>query len=99
MVGDEAEAEAWAISNGHPEPTNVPSIARSIARLPKANPTPPRIVIVTHGAESTTVVSAQNPNAPRNYPVQPLREEDIIDTNAAGDAFAGTNSGSENKKY
>jgi adenosine kinase len=89
IISNEAEAEAWAICNGHPEPTNKLSIAKSIALLPKANSTPPRIVIITHGAQSTTVVSADDPDVPRVYPVQPLKEEEIVDTNAAGDAFAG----------
>lgn len=65
------------------------SVAKSIALLPKVNATPARIVIITHGAQSTTIVSADNPDVPKIYPVQPLKEEDIVDTNAAGDAFAG----------
>ncbi|KAJ4470848.1 Ribokinase-like protein [Lentinula aciculospora] len=88
IVSNEAEAEAWAVSNGHPEPTNMSVVAKAIALLPKANTIPPRIVVVTQGALSTTVVSADD-FAPKIYPVQPLREEEIVDTNAAGDAFAG----------
>ncbi|KAE9397421.1 Ribokinase-like protein [Gymnopus androsaceus JB14] len=73
IISNEAEAEAWATINNHPDPTNYA----------------PRIVIITHGAKSTTAVSAQEPDVPRVYPVQPLKEEEIVDTNAAGDAFAG----------
>ncbi|KAJ3984917.1 Ribokinase-like protein [Lentinula detonsa] len=89
IISNEAEAEAWAASNDHTEPTNISSVAKAIALLPKANVASPRIVIVTHGAQSTTVVSAENPDAPKIFPVQPLKEEEIVDTNAAGDAFAG----------
>jgi len=90
IISNEAEAEAWATANNHPDPTNMPFVAKSIALLPKVNiTTTPRIVIITHGAKSTTVVSAQEPDVPRVYPVQPLKEEEIVDTNAAGDAFAG----------
>ncbi|KAJ3739706.1 Ribokinase-like protein [Lentinula detonsa] len=89
IISNEAEAEAWAASNDHTEPTNISSVAKAIALLPKANVASPRIVIVTHGAHSTTVVSAENPDAPKIFPVQPLKEEEIVDTNAAGDAFAG----------
>ncbi|KIK71506.1 hypothetical protein GYMLUDRAFT_66705 [Collybiopsis luxurians FD-317 M1] len=88
IISNEAEAEAWATSNLHPEPTNMSSIAKALALLPKANPSPPRIVIITHGSQSTTVVSADNVDNARIYPVQPMKEE-IVDTNAAGDAFAG----------
>ncbi|KAF9071978.1 Ribokinase-like protein [Rhodocollybia butyracea] len=89
LICNSAEAQAWAEALAYPEPTNIPFIAKTIALLPKVNATLPRIVIITHGAQSTTVVSANNPDVPRIYPVQPLKEEDIVDTNAAGDAFAG----------
>ncbi|KAJ3836253.1 Ribokinase-like protein [Lentinula raphanica] len=89
IISNEAEAEAWAVSNNHAEPTNMSLVAKAIALHPKANPTPPRIVIITHGAHSTTVVCADKPDRPKIYPVPSLKEEEIVDTNAAGDAFAG----------
>ncbi|KAJ4471727.1 adenosine kinase [Lentinula edodes] len=89
IISNEAEAEAWAASNDYPDPTNMPAVAKAIALLPKANATPPRIVIITHGAHSTTLVSADTPDTPKTYPVHPLKEEEIVDTNAAGDAFSG----------
>ncbi|KAF5384027.1 hypothetical protein D9757_006944 [Collybiopsis confluens] len=89
IISNEAEAEAWAASNGYRVPMNMPSIAKAIALLPKANPSPPRTVIITHGSQSTTVVSVDQVDVPRIYPVEPLKEEEIVDTNGAGDAFAG----------
>lgn len=44
---------------------------------------------MTHGAESTVVVTSDAPDAPKIYSVHALKYEDIIDTNGAGDAFAG----------
>ncbi|KAJ7147976.1 Ribokinase-like protein [Mycena filopes] len=89
IIGNEAEAEAWASANGHPEPKNVTAVARSIASLPKSNASRPRIVIFTQGAESTVLVSSAEPDAPKVFAVQPLQAADIVDTNGAGDAFAG----------
>lgn len=40
-------------------------------------------------AESTTVVSSAEPDAPRVFDVHPLADAQIVDTNGAGDAFAG----------
>lgn len=51
----------------------------------------PRTVVFTHGAEPTLMVVA---DASRvwsidTYPIIPIKKEDIVDTNAAGDAFVG----------
>ena len=56
---------------------------------PKTNPARPRIVIFTHGAEETVVVSSAEPDRVRTYKVDKLAEGEIVDTNGAGDAFAG----------
>ncbi|KAJ7664913.1 Ribokinase-like protein [Mycena rosella] len=89
VIGNEAEAEAWAGANGIPEPKNMAAVAKAIAILPKSNASRPRIVVITQGAESTILVSSAAPDAPKMFAVHPLTEAEIVDTNGAGDAFAG----------
>jgi len=89
MIGNEAEAEAWANAIGLPNAKDLPAIARSIALLPKSNPSRPRIVIFTQGALHTVVVSSDKPDSPKIFPVDSLADGKIVDTNGAGDAFAG----------
>ena len=91
IIGNEAEAEAWASATGSPGdlPRDLPAIARSIALLPKSNTSYPRIVIFTQGAHDTVVVTSDEPDIPRLFPINPLRDDQIVDTNGAGDAFAG----------
>lgn len=57
--------------------------------LSKSNTSRPRIVVITQGAESTVLVSSAEPDSPKVYAVHPLTEAQIVDTNGAGDAFAG----------
>jgi len=89
VIGNESEAEAYASANGLPSTTDLPAIAKSIASLPKVNASRPRIVVLTHGAESTVLVSSADVENPKVYPVAKLSEDQIVDTNGAGDAFAG----------
>ncbi|KAJ7508492.1 carbohydrate kinase PfkB [Mycena galericulata] len=89
VFGNEAEAEAWASATGLPEPKNMAAVAKAIAMLPKSNSSRPRIVVITQGAESTVLVSSAEPDSPKVYAVHPLTAEQIVDTNGAGDAFAG----------
>ncbi|THH18626.1 hypothetical protein EW146_g2397 [Bondarzewia mesenterica] len=88
IIGNESEAAAWASASGLPD-NDIPSIAKSLASLPKSNPSRPRIVIITQGPSSTILVSSTEPNEPKIFPVDALSDTDIIDTNGAGDAFAG----------
>lgn len=88
VIGNEAEAEAWASANGLADVKDLAAIAKAIALLPKANASRPRTVVFTHGAESTVVLSADKAEA-TVYPVHALTDAEIIDTNGAGDAFAG----------
>jgi len=100
LFGNESEAAAYAEANGLPT-TSVPDIAKALAALPKSNASRPRLVVITQGADSTIVASSEpgdsktlpnltpeDPN-PKVYPVQKLASEKIIDTNGAGDMFAG----------
>ena len=89
VIGNEAEAEAWASANGYPDPKDLPGIARTIALLPKSNPSRHRVVVFTQGAQHTVVVTADKPNEPKIFPVDVLSDDQIVDTNGAGDAFAG----------
>ncbi|TFK97753.1 adenosine kinase [Pterulicium gracile] len=89
IFGNESEAEAYASANGLSDTKDIAAIARSIAVLPKSNPSRPRVVVFTQGADSTIVVSSAEPDAPKVFKVTKLTNEQIVDTNGAGDAFAG----------
>jgi len=89
LIGNESEAEAWASANGLPDPKDLPAVAKALARQPKSNPTRDRVVIITHGAEATIAVSSSTPDDHKTYAVNALKNEEIVDTNGAGDAFAG----------
>ena len=87
IIGNEAEAASWASANKLPAEAKLEVIAKALATQPKANSSRPRLVIFTHGAESTIVVSSAEPDSPKVYPVNKVGH--IVDTNGAGDAFAG----------
>ncbi|KAI0271445.1 adenosine kinase [Gloeopeniophorella convolvens] len=89
VIGNETEAEAWASAAGLPNKDDIPAIAKSIATLPKSNASRPRTVIITQGPSSTIVVSATDPESHKVFPVDRLQDSQIVDTNGAGDAFAG----------
>ena len=86
VIGNEAEAEAYAKSILKSDTTNIAEIAKGIAGYPKANARP-RVVVITQGPESTIVVDGAKPA--KVFPVTPIANELIVDTNGAGDAFAG----------
>jgi len=88
VIGNESEAAAWASAVGLPNKDDIPAIAKLIATLPKSNPSRSRTVIITQGSASTIVVEAAEPE-PKVFPVTRLEDEQIVDTNGAGDAFAG----------
>ncbi|KAH6874980.1 adenosine kinase [Coprinopsis sp. MPI-PUGE-AT-0042] len=89
VIGNEAEAEAWGAANGLPDPKDLVAVAKSIAALPKTNASRPRTVVFTQGAKSTVAVTADKPEEPKWFEVQALTDDQIVDTNGAGDAFAG----------
>lgn len=88
VIGNESEAAAWASAVGLPDKNDIRAIAKSIAALPKSNPSRPRTVIITQGSESTVVVAATE-DKPKIFPVDRLEDGKIVDTNGAGDSFAG----------
>ncbi|KAF8326394.1 Ribokinase-like protein [Cantharellus anzutake] len=86
IIGNESEAVAWAEASGLPS-KDLGEIATALANFKKINAETPRTVVITNGAEPTTAVTAGSPA--KTYPVQAIPPEKIVDTNGAGDAFAG----------
>ncbi|KAK2461401.1 hypothetical protein APHAL10511_005864 [Amanita phalloides] len=89
IICNETEAESWAAASGLPNTKDVAEIAKAIALLPKTNASRPRTVIVTQGENPTVLVTSSEPDIPRIYQVEKLDSSKIVDTNGAGDAFAG----------
>lgn len=46
-------------------------------------------MVITQGSEDVLVAFTGQPSEFRRYPVHKLSEEQIVDTNGAGDAFVG----------
>ena len=89
LIGNEAEAEAWASANGLPDPKDLPAVAKALAQQPKSNPIRDRIVVFTRGAQPTITVRSSSLDKVKTYAVNAIKDEEIIDTNGAGDAFVG----------
>ncbi|KIJ13768.1 hypothetical protein PAXINDRAFT_170090 [Paxillus involutus ATCC 200175] len=88
IIGNESEAQQYAATVMYVKTTDLVVIAKGIAAYRKEN-SRPRIVIITHGPESTILVSSEDPDNAKVYGVEPIPSEEIVDTNGAGDAFAG----------
>lgn len=88
VLGNESEAAAWAAAHEITE-SNTVEIAKLIAALPKRNKRRPRVVVITQGPNHTIVVSSDSSGTVKEYPVKPAAAADIVDTNGAGDSFAG----------
>ncbi|XP_022319650.2 uncharacterized protein LOC111122288 isoform X1 [Crassostrea virginica] len=84
LFGNESEAETFAKENNFGT-TNIAEIALKIAALPKED-NKPRTVVITQGS-GPTVVAKEGKTT--EYPVIAIADEDIVDTNGAGDAFVG----------
>jgi len=87
LIGNESEALAYAKSHDWTT-TEVSSIAKTLSDLPKKNTARPRVVVITQGTEPT-IVAVQGQSAVETFPVWKIDDADIVDTNGAGDAFAG----------
>lgn len=82
LIANESEAAAYAEAQGLDcAATDLPAIARHIVG-DDANKT----VIFTHGLEPTVVTTTKGSTT---IDVHPLEKSKIVDTNGAGDAFAG----------
>ncbi|ORY23820.1 adenosine kinase [Naematelia encephala] len=99
LIGNESEAAAYAEAAGMEKDTPLAQVATNLAAASKSNASRPRLVIVTQGASSTLVASSSPSVSPSNlkledenpktYPVPKLAADKIVDTNGAGDMFAG----------
>ena len=78
-----SEAMGWGI-------TDLKEIAIKLARYEKKT-VRPRTVAFTNGSDPTIIVVADSCRvwSVDEYPVIPIKKEDIVDTNGAGDAFVG----------
>ncbi|KAF8533636.1 Ribokinase-like protein [Trichophaea hybrida] len=90
LIGNEAEAVAYAESHDL-KTTDITKIAKAIAVLPKKNTARPRVVVITQGTLPTIVVTSDvgADLKVQTFPIREVKSEDIVDTNGAGDAFAG----------
>ncbi|GAA5861812.1 hypothetical protein JCM8547_008560 [Rhodosporidiobolus lusitaniae] len=99
LIGNESEAEAYSESHEW-DTKDIATIASKLASLPKHNQSTPRLVVITQGSSSTIVASAPPASGsdaltnglsknPKTYPVDKMDPKEIVDTNGAGDAFAG----------
>ncbi|KAF2843663.1 Ribokinase-like protein [Patellaria atrata CBS 101060] len=90
VIGNETEARSYAASHALGT-EDVTEIAKSMAKLPKQNTKRPRTVVITQGTEPT-VAAVYKDGAEvevHTFPVHPIDKTKIVDTNGAGDAFAG----------
>jgi len=84
LFGNESEATAFGQKQAYTD-TSPQAVAEKIAALPKASARA-RTVIITQGKDATIVVHNGKVTL---YPVPPLKPEEIVDVNGAGDAFTG----------
>jgi len=85
LFGNELEAESFAEAHQLPS-KDLKAVALRLARLPKENGKRGRLVVFTQGAKPTIVIQE---GRVLEFPVVPISEKDIVDTNGAGDAFVG----------
>jgi len=87
IIGNETEAGAYATAHDLGT-TDITAIAKHLANLPKKNDNRKRVVILTQGT-LPTIIAIQGEEETQSFPVHLIAEDDIVDTNGAGDAFAG----------
>merc|ERR1719422_2601852 len=83
--GNESEADEFAKSNDLGT-TDRKEIAKKIAEMKKENASRKRTVVITQGRDPAIVVTN---GEVKEYPVIPIPEKDIVDSNGAGDSFVG----------
>jgi bifunctional ADP-heptose synthase (sugar kinase/adenylyltransferase) len=84
LFGNETEALTFAKTESWSE-TDIPSIAKKLAALPKEG-SKPRTVVITQGCDPTIVcVNGEI----TQYPILKLSPKKLVDTNGAGDAYVG----------
>lgn len=85
VFGNETEAATFA-KEQNLGTEDLKQIALKIAALPKENDKRPRVAIITQGDKPTLVAQGGEVS---EFSVIPIKDEDIVDTNGAGDAFVG----------
>ena len=84
VFGNESEAAIHGKEQGWGE--DVATVALKVAAMPKKSGSRPRVVVFTQGKDPTLVACGGVVNS---YPVPPLSDDMLVDTNGAGDAFVG----------
>ncbi|EDO43711.1 predicted protein [Nematostella vectensis] len=85
LFGNETEALVFAKEQNF-KTEDLKEIILKMSKLTKVNEKRSRTVVITHGKKPTLV--AQDGEV-REFPIIAIKEEDIVDTNGAGDAFVG----------
>nr|XP_055031647.1 adenosine kinase b [Misgurnus anguillicaudatus] len=85
IFGNETEAATFAKEQGF-ETEDITEIAHKVQCLPKVNKNRQRIVVFTQGREDTVATVGDRVKV---FPVLDIDQNDIVDTNGAGDAFVG----------
>lgn len=91
VIGNETEMLAYAKSHGL-ETEDMQTIAKHLVQLPKKNTKRPRTVIITQGTDATIIATTDKAGGEvsiNEVPVHAIAQDEICDTNGAGDAFAG----------
>ncbi|KAJ8013505.1 hypothetical protein DPEC_G00030480 [Dallia pectoralis] len=86
LFGNETEAATFAREQGFEETDDIAEIARRSQALPKVNRRRQRAVVFTQGKDDTVATVGEKVTM---FPVLDINQEDIVDTNGAGDAFVG----------
>ncbi|XP_044253770.1 adenosine kinase [Tribolium madens] len=85
LFGNETEAETFATEQNFGT-KDLKEIALKICKLPKQNENRPRVCVITTG--HNPVILAREGKI-SEFPVDVLSKDKLVDTNGAGDAFAG----------
>jgi adenosine kinase len=90
IFGNETEAIAWATCHGY-ETKKLQEIALLLANQPKLNNRRKRYVIITQGSQATLVAKQGQISVEQvqSFTVKSIPQEEIKDTEGAGDAFVG----------
>ncbi|EIE81436.1 hypothetical protein G6F46_000217 [Rhizopus delemar] len=84
LFGNEDEARTYSQQMNWGT-DDIEEIAKKLSQLEKSNDKP-RLVVITHGAQSTVTAIG---NVSNSYPVIKVAESEIVDTNGCGDGFCG----------
>lgn len=85
LFGNETEAATFAKELGF-ETDDIAEIAKKTQNLPKENTKRQRVVVFTQGKDDTVATVGDRVTM---FPVLDIDQNDIVDTNGAGDAFVG----------